>query len=427
MTWKNVRVALHAAYVCAAVAMFLALSTSVFAQTTGQIIGTIVDAQGGVLPGVTVSATSPQLQGTRTAVTDGSGTFRFPTLPPGTYAIKANLSGFQDAAQENVFVSLDKSVSLSLKMQVAGVSQTVNVMGTSPVVDTQSSAGGVTIDQAMMNQLPVARSFYQLARIAPGVTTDNVGATMLGSSGAENKYIIDGVDSTGIMAGQQKKTLLLDFVDQINIKTEGANAEIGGATGGVIEAITKSGGNSFHGSAFTFGQGGGLQAVNTTAALKPQTTTTVSSIDHQIDGGGTLGGYIVKDKLWFFGGYNPFSEQDSATIIRPLGTVPGTPVVGSTVPLTTTRNLYTGKLTYNLAQSQSLVFAINGDPSKQVGNLFAISGPPSTWQGELDSGAADFRVGYDGVFGGSWLLKAQGARHHELETYTGAGASTALF
>ena len=120
-----------------------------------------------------------------------------------------------------------------------------------------------------MNQLPVSRSFYQLARIAPGVTTDNVGATMLGSSGAENKYIIDGVDSTGIMAGQQKKTLLLDFIDQINIKTEGANAEIGGATGGVIEAITKSGGNTFHGSGFVFGQGGGLQAVNTTAALKP--------------------------------------------------------------------------------------------------------------------------------------------------------------
>ena len=140
-------------------------------------------------------------------------------------------------------------------MQVAGVSQTVNVMGSSPVVDTQSAAGGVTIDQAMMNQLPVQRSFYNLARIAPGVTNDNVGASMLGSTGAENKYIIDGVDSTGIMAGQQKKTMLLDFIDQVNIKTEGTNAEIGGATGGVIEAITKSGSNSFHGSGFVLRPG----------------------------------------------------------------------------------------------------------------------------------------------------------------------------
>jgi hypothetical protein len=406
--------------------MLLVLAAPLFAQTTGQVIGTVVDAQGGVLPGVTVTATSPQMQGTRTTVTDGTGTFRFPTLPPGTYAIKANLSGFQDAAQENITVSLDKSATANLKMQVAGVSQTVNVMGTSPVVDTQSSAGGVTIDQAMMNQLPVARSFYLLARIAPGVTTDNVGATMLGSSGAENKYIIDGVDSTGIMAGQQKKTMLLDFIDQVNVKTEGANAEIGGATGGVIEAITKSGGNTFHGSGFVYGQGGGLIATNTTAALRPTTTTTVSTIDHQADGGGTLGGFIVKDKLWFFAGYNPFNEQDSATVIRPIGTVPGTPGVGSTVPLKITRNLYSGKLTYNLAQSQSLVFSVNGDPSKQDGNLFTISGPPSTWQGTFDSGAADFRVGYDGVFGNSWLLKAQAARHHELETYGGAGATTAL-
>jgi hypothetical protein len=410
----------------AVMAMTAALAAPLFAQTTGQVIGTVVDAQGGVLPGVTVTATSPQMQGTRTAVTDGTGTYRFPTLPPGTYTVKATLSGFTDAVQENITVSLDKSATANLKMAVAGVSQTVNVMGSSPVVDTQSAAGGVTIDQAMMNQLPVQRSFYNLARIAPGVTNDNVGASMLGSSGAENKYIIDGVDSTGIMAGQQKKTMLLDFIDQVNIKTEGTNAEWGGATGGVIEAITKSGSNQFHGSGFVYGQGGSLIAANTTAALRPSTTTTVSTIDHQVDGGFTLGGFIVKDKLWFFGGYNPFSEQDSALIIRPIGTVPGTPGVGTTVPLTITRHLYNAKLTYNVAQSQSLVFSVNGDPSKQDGNLFTISGPPSTWQGTLDQGAADYRVGYDGVFGNSWLLKGQFARHHELETYGGAGASTPL-
>jgi hypothetical protein len=427
MKSHNVHFASRIGRVCFVIAAVLALAaTSVLAQTTGQVIGTVVDAQGGVLPGVTVTASSPQLQGTRTAITDGTGTFRFPTLPPGTYTIKANLAGFQDAAQENVTVSLDKSATLNLKMQVAGVSQTVNVMGSSPVVDTQSAAGGVTVDQAMMNQLPVLRNFYSLARIAPGATTDNVGATMLGSSGAENKYIIDGIDATGIMAGQQKKTVLTDFIDQVNIKTEGANAEIGGATGGVIEAITKSGGNSFHGSLFAYGQGGSLIATNTTASLRPTTTTTVSTIAHQYDGGATLGGYIVKDKLWFFGGYNPTHQLDEATVIRPIGVTPGTPGVGSTVPLKTTRNLYTGKLTYNVASSQSVVFSVNADPGKQDGNLFTISGPPSTWQGILDSGAADFRGSYDGVFGNSWLLKGQISRHHELETYSGDGANTPL-
>ena len=427
MRSNKVKLTVRTARVCAAVAMLVAFATtSAFAQTTGQVIGTVVDAQGGVLPGVTVSAMSPQLQGIRTTVTDGTGTFRFPTLPPGTYAIKANLSGFQDASQENVTVSLDKSVALNLKMQVAGVSQSVTVIGASPVVDTQSSAGGVSVDQSMMNMLPSARNLYGTAHFAPGVTTDTVGATMLGSSGAENKYIIDGIDATGIAAGEQKKTVLVDFIDQVNIKTEGLNAEYGGFTGGMIEAVTKSGANTFHGSLFAFGQGGSLQAVNTTAAQRPQTTTTVSHIAHQYDGGGTLGGFLIKDKLWFFGGYNPFNQQDEAQIIRPIGTVPGTPGVGSTVPLKTTRNLYSGKLTYNLASSQSLVFTVNGDPGKRDGNIFNISGPPSTWQGTIDSGAADFRGGYDGVFGSSWLLKAQASRHHELQTYGGAGASTPL-
>src|SRR5207247_11089386 len=115
--------------------------------------------------------------------------------------------------------------------------------------------------------------------------------------------------------------------------SEAANAGYGGFTGGLIEAITKSGANQFHGGLFAYGQGGGLIAANVTAALRPQTTTTVSSIDHQYDGGGTLGGYLVKDKLWLFAGYNPFNQPDQATIIRPIGTVPATPGVGTTLPL----------------------------------------------------------------------------------------------
>ena len=427
MKSNTFNVAARAARVCAAVAMLVAFAaTSAFAQTTGQVIGTVLDAQGGVLPGVTVSASGPQLQGIRTAITDGGGTFRFPTLPPGTYSIKANLAGFQDAAQENVTVSLDKSVTLNLKMQVAGVSQTVTVTGASPVVDTQSSAGGVTVDQSMMTMLPAARNLYGTAHFAAGVTTDAVGPTMLGSSGAENKYIIDGIDATGVRDGQQQKTVLVDFVDQVNVKTEGLNAEYGGFTGGMLEAITKSGGNTLHGSLFAFGQGGSLQAVNTTASLRPQTSTTVTNIAHQYDGGGTLGGFLIKDKLWFFGGYNPFNQLDESQIIRPIGTVPGTPGVGTTVPLKTTRNLYSGKLTYNAAPSQTIVFSINGDPGTRDGNIFAVSGPPSTWQGTIDTGAADFVGRYDGVFGSSWLLRGQISRHHEVSTTGGPGASTPL-
>jgi hypothetical protein len=412
---------------CCMVAAFLALSTGLaFAQTTGQIIGTVADQQGAVLPGVTVTATSPQLQGERTAVTDSTGTFRLPSLAPGNYTLKLSLSGFQDLTQENVTVSLDRNVALNLKMGLAGVSTAIEVKAAPPVIDTTSAAGGVTVDQTMLQKLPTARNLYATARFAPGVTTDAVGPTMLGSSGAENKYIIDGIDATGIDRGQQQKTVLLDFIDQVNVKTEGANAEYGGFTGGVIEAITKSGSNAYRETVYGFGQGGSLQAGNSTASQRPQTTTTVSNIGHQADVGATAGGPIMRDRLWYFGGYNPFSQRDEARIIRPLGTTPGTPEVGSTVPLTTTRNIYSGKLTYKAGANQTVDFSVLGDPSKATGNIFAIAGPPSTWNGTIKSGSADFRGTYNGVFANSWLVSALAGRHHELQTFTGAGASTPL-
>src|SRR5947209_3917629 len=348
------------------------------AQTTGQIVGTVIDAQGGVLPGVTVTATSPQLQGARTSVTDGAGQFRFPSVPPGTYAIKAELSGFQPATQENVRVSLDQTVTLNLKLQVGGITQQVDVQGTAPVVDTTTAGGGVTVDQKMMTLLPVARDMYATARFAPGVTTDTVGPTALGSTGAENQYLIEGLNTTGIQAGEKAKTMLVDFIDEVNVKTEGANAEYGRFTGGMIEAITKSGGNAFHGQLYGFGAGGPLQSGESTASRRPQTTTTVVNTAHQWDVGATLGGYVVKDRLWFFGAYNPLRQRDETNVIRTIASTPGTPGIGEIVPATITRNLYSGKATFNAASSQTLVFSIMRDPEKREGNVFHINGPPST-------------------------------------------------
>ena len=412
-----------------AVALVMFTARFAGAQTTGQIIGTVVDPQGAVLPGVTVTATSPQLQGERTAVTDSTGTFRVPSLPPGTYKVTVALSGFQDLMQENVIVSLDKTATLAMKMPLAGMTAEVNVTAESPIIDTTSAAGGVTVDQAMLQRLPVARNFYGTARFAPGVTTDAVGPTMLGSSGAENKYIIDGIDATGIMTGSQTKTVLVDFIDQVNVKTQGANAEFGGFTGGMVEAITKSGSNQFTGNVFGFFQGGSLQQGNSTADRRPQTTTTVGNIAHQYDGGFTAGGPIAKDRLWFFGGYNPFNERDEASVIRPLGSTPGTPAVGSVVPQTTTRNLYSGKLTYKAGRNQTVDFSVVGDPSKQDGYVVApntIAGPPSTFNGTINTGAPAFRGSYNGVFANNWLITGTAARHHELQTYGGLGTTIPL-
>src|SRR4051812_38976302 len=164
-----------------------ATATAVFAQTTGRLIGQIADAQGAVLPGVTVTVTNAQ--GTQTQVTDGEGTFRFLNLTPGRYTLKAELSSFKPIDQSNVDVGLDRTVTLDLKMQLASLSETVQVQAQSPLVDVSSTTTGVNVTPELFNKLPVRRDFYALTTMAPGVQQDAVGPIMYGSSSAENQYI----------------------------------------------------------------------------------------------------------------------------------------------------------------------------------------------------------------------------------------------
>jgi hypothetical protein len=408
---------------CAALALFIA--RPVLAQTTGQIEGTVLDSQDKAIPGATVTVTSPQLQGTRTTLTDGSGQFRFPTLPPGTYAVKSQLTGFQPAQEDNVRVALTQTATVSLRMAVGAVSAQVNVTASAPTIDTSTSSSGVTADETMFNQLAVRRDFYAISRLAPGVNEDAVGPAAHGSTGAENIYLVEGLNMTGIVAGQQMKTINFDFIQEVSVKTQGMNAEYGRMTGTVMEAVTKSGGNVFHGGIFGFGTGSGLTAKNDTGSKTPSTTTQVVDVTSQWDSGFDVGGYAVKDKLWFFGAYDGIKETDSSTVIRAI-TSPNSPGVGSVVPLDITRQTFAGKLTYNLAKNQTIVGSVNGDPAKRDGNIFAIAGPPTTWQGTIDTGSVDGVVRYDGVFHTTWIAQAQYGRHNENQTYGGLGTTIPL-
>jgi hypothetical protein len=401
-------------------AALLLAASAASAQTTGRIVGTVKDAQGAVLPGATVTVTSSALQGAQAQVTDPDGLFRFLTLPPGRYTVKVDLSGFRTFEQPDVQVGLDRTVELQLTLQVAGVAETVTVTSSSPTVDTSSTSIGINATADLFERIPVRRDIYAIARIAPGTTEDAVGPAVLGSTGAENQYIIEGLNTTGIERGQKTKTLNFDFIDEIELKTGGLPAEYGRMTGGVINVITKSGGNTFSGSLFGFTEGGGLQADDTTESDRPRTTTTVVNLDERWDVGLQLGGYIVKDRLWFFGAYNAVQDSTKTRVIRTL-TAPGAPALGSEIPTDTNRHLAAGKLTYRLSSGQRLVGALNADPSKRDGALFAISGPESTWQAEQKTGAVDPSLTYDATFGGTFNLRAIVGRHSEKIEYAGAG------
>jgi Carboxypeptidase regulatory-like domain len=406
--------------------LLLAWSTPLWAQTTGRIQGQVLDSQGATVPGATVTVTSPALQGAQTQVTDAEGRFRFLALPPGSYSAKVELASFQTFEQANIEVGLDRTVTLPITMQLAGVAATVNVEASSPVVDTQSTTIGINATAETFNRLPVQRDIYSIARLAPGTTDDGVGPAMLGSTGAENQYIVEGLNTTGVERAEKGKQLNFDFVEEIEVKTGGLPAEYGRATGGVINVITKSGGNTFRGSLFGFSEGGKLQSNDNTADLRPATTTTVTDIDKRWDVGVEAGGFIVRDRLWFFGAYNHTFQRDRTEVIRTLLS-PGSPGIGEEIFADVDRDLFAGKLTYRLSNSQTLTGSINGDPGAREGNVFTIAGPASSWAGERNFGDTGGVLRYDGVFGGNFLVKGLYGQHRESDEYAGPGKTIARF
>lgn len=407
-------------------ALVLFVAFGAFAQnsTTGAITGTV--SQGGTpLPGVTVEVRSANLQGTRTEVTDAGGHFRFSMLPPGSYNMTATLSGFNTVTQSNVAVGLNRTVTLEVALSPTA-SEQITVTGAPPVVDVTSNVQGANVTQETMRALPLGRNFVAAAQVAPGTGTDGTGTTVYGSTGAENNYIIDGLNTTGVEKGLQGKRLNLDFVQEVEVLTGGLPAEYGRMTGGTINAITKSGSNEFHGDVFGYDSGGSLNAKTATASKLPTTATTIGSVDKQYDLGANLGGYLMKDRLWFFGSYDRTSETDLSTRINTSLVVPGfTLLPGQSQSSKLTRDLYAGKLSLALTSSQLINLSLFGDPSKTEGALFALSGPPSTFEGINKTGGNDEILRYSGVFGTNWTANASYGLHREKNNYDGPGATLA--
>ncbi|HEX8152291.1 MAG TPA: carboxypeptidase regulatory-like domain-containing protein, partial [Thermoanaerobaculia bacterium] len=404
-------------------ALLVAMCTSAFAQssTSGALTGRVSDNSGPV-PGVTVELSSPSIQGgTRVAVTDSQGEFRFSLLPPGNYTLNATLSGYAPLKQENIAVGLSRTVQLELAMRPSSVTETITVTAEAPLVDVTSAASGANVTSETMETLPMRRDFYAVAQVAPGTSEDAAGTTVYGSTGAENQYIIDGLNTTSVELGVEGKTLNFDFIQEVAIRTGGLPAEYGRVTGGVIEAITKSGGNEFSGDVFGYSSGGGLRAEEATASERPGTTTTVADIDSQFDIGFDLGGYILRDRLWFFGAYNRVNETDTFSIIRDLHGAPGTPGIGSSLDQDITRDLYAGKLTWQITRNQNASLSVFGDPSEANGAVFGIAGPPVTFNGERTTGGNDLTARYSGVFGTNWLVSGIYGTHHEEDYTTGPG------
>jgi hypothetical protein len=303
----------------------LALSLPALAQEqTGSIVGLVKDTSGAVLPGVSVEAKSLSTGAVvSTVVTDGSGTFRFIGLRPGKYDVTAKLQGFTPAMAQAVDLRLGQVLTVDLALAVGGVQEQVSVTAESPIIDTKQAARTTNIRDEQIAMLPHGRDFTSLVTQAPGANQEAKlgGLSIDGASAAENRFIIDGAETTDMVHGLSGTNLIVDFVDEVQVKSSGYTAEYGGATGGVISAITKSGTNSYHGTALINFEGSGLAKDNvlSAGALTNPNTLRTSLTDSnkaeyitypgddrkRYEPGFALGGPIMKDKMWFFGAYQP--------------------------------------------------------------------------------------------------------------------------
>lgn len=273
------------------------------------------------LPGATVEADS---NGRATStVTDSVGVYRFPSLAPGNYRVSANLQGFVAKEVFEVRVGLGQIKKVDFALPLAGVAESVTVTAETPLVDVRQSARQTNIRAEQVELLPQGRDFTTLVTQAPGANTESKlgGLSIDGASAGENRYIIDGIETTDIQDGTSGQNLITDFVEEVQVKSSGYTAEFGGAPGGVINAVTKSGTNNFHGTATFNYEGSNLEGDRRPSLRQNLTNSDVAEYVSypkddrtRIEPAFSMGGPLKRDRVWFFAGYQPALTTINRTV-----------------------------------------------------------------------------------------------------------------
>ena len=298
---------------------FLVLPCAFAQETTAGLQGTVKDSSGGVIGKATVEVTSPALIGIKKLETDSAGYFRFANLPEGTYAVTVTVTGFRTFRQ-SLTLEVGHLPSLEITMQVGTATETVEVSEQAAAVDvTQSKVQTNVTATSLMNLPTQSLSFQSVIAFAPGARSEPLqgGYQINGASNSENAYLVEGMETAAVLDGHSAANVPMDFIQEVQIKSSGFEAEYGGALGGVVNVIQKSGSNEWHGSVFTYYNSDRFNAApNPSQTKNPQWAANSNGAprfdqpaeyyypikDHRriVDPGFTLGGYLVKDRLWVF-------------------------------------------------------------------------------------------------------------------------------
>lgn len=348
----------------------------------GALTGKVTDPQDAAIPGATITVTNKTSGVVHTAVTGTDGVYRILDLEPGRYQVVAEISGFQKAEDQNVLVLLGRSIEFSPKLQLGAVTEVVNVTGATPQIDPKSTTVAHNVTAEEFDRLPKARSFQNLALTAPSVNSGDIegGFQVNGASGAENSFTVDGIVTTSLVNGRSRQDTVFEYLQEVQVKTAGIEAEYGGALGGVISAVTKSGGNTIHGEGHFFTSGSPLSAGPVQRlVLSPADDKTVSFVQDAKqkndinEFGGSVGGPIAKDKLFFYGSVSPRLIRNTRNYGYSSNTQPGSTDQSQNL------NQVFGKLTYS-ANRTTVNFSTLLTPTTSNGTLISYNGtvPNST-------------------------------------------------
>jgi len=410
---------------------FLLFSVCAYAQESavkGNLGGVVVDSTGAVIPGAKVTLTGPT--GNINLTSDNEGNFLFTRLNPGMYAVKVEKQGFKAADVKNVEVAIGRTASLKMQLEPGAATETVEVSANAVTVDTSSTASGSDLSDTFYSKVPTQRNVSSLFYVAPGVA-DSGGAgranpSISGGSGLENLYIADGVNITdsafgglGVFTRNQGSVgtgINLSFIKEVQVKTGGFEPQYGQATGGVVQIVTKSGGNAYHGAIAGYASSRGLTADRKQPDAVRFFNSGLLDNSANYDVSGELGGYVpkFKDKLFFFGSYNPswtfnyatppqFADDSNSSPIGLFALSGGNPFT-----LRTFTNNYAGKLTYRVNDKNTIESSVFGDPSSnnQGPQNLALASQNNGGFSKWDYGTRNWVVRYNGTLSPTWLVNA---------------------
>jgi hypothetical protein len=393
------------------IALFVALcSAPAFAQMTqGRLTGTVTDSQGAVMPGVTVTVSSPSLIGVQTTVTEANGKYLFPSLPSGTYRVAFDLSGFQKTNRENIQVTTGSTISADVQLQVASLSESVTVTGASPVVDVTTTKVGTSLKGEELTAVPNSTDAWGALSEAPGIRMqgfDVGGSHKSQQSGYEvfgiqnqSRIVTDGVDHTEGVGGTGYYE---DYYsnEEVSISALGSDVEMNSGGAAVVSTI-KSGGNQFKGlENFTY-ENGSWVGDNNNATLRSRGFTgnpNLSFYEAHLD----LGGPIMRDKAWFFAAYNTFK------IDKVVSGVPRS--VATDIGLF---HNYTGKGSWKPSGADTIIgYVQRGRKEKPKRNLSSLVAPESVLA--QDSLTYTYKGEWQRVFSNRTFLDVNVGNYHSL-------------